>query len=165
MLRFGKNLDGNSMSRTFKVKRRIEKVRNLINDLVTDSVSTLTLHSAEDLKMLIRTIIDLKLVRNDSALSGVQYHMVLVYEPAGVAVVTPSVSQILDQPAVKNLVWEDAGTMRLITAVGDMNILHLKIDTKGMRKMTETDELSLLHVGDITNSIRIVGTITFFFKE
>ena len=42
-------------------KRPILRIRNRIDDTITNSVSTLTLHTTTDTETLVRTIIDLKI--------------------------------------------------------------------------------------------------------
>ena len=165
MLGIGKILDGNSMSKSFKVKRRIEKVRNMVDMAVTTATTSLILHTAEDAKTLVRTIIDLIAVDNAANVGTAQWHLVLAVESAGVQVVVPSATQALDVPATNMLIWENAGVLRIQDAMGSGSVVRINADTKGMRKLKELDEIVLLHRGDVATSIRIVGTITLFFKE
>ena len=153
------------MSKKITVKRRIEKIRNMINDNITNSVSSLILHQAEDAKTLVRTILDLKLTRNDATAVAAAYHMVNSIRPAGTQVIVPSTTQALDVPASNMLIWEDAGTTNIETVVGDANILHIRVDTKGMRKMKENDQITLEHIASVASAFNLVGTVTLFFKE
>jgi len=153
------------MSKTFKTKRRIEKIRNVINDSITNSISELVLHTAEDAKTLVRTIIDLSLVRVDDGAVTASWQMMIQAAQKGISVLTVSATQDLDAPAPIALVWEAGGTSNIITAVGDMQIHHIEVDTKGMRKLKEGDVIKLTHIATVSAAFEMQGTITLFFKE
>ena len=153
------------MSKRISIKRRIEKVRNMINDVITNSQSNLVLHTAEDAKTLVRTIIDLKLVRIDDGAVTAIYHQIIQRAEAGTTIFNPSTTQFLDAPAATALIWEDAGVANIITAAGDMNVIHIQVDTKGMRKMKENDTIVLSHLATVASAFQVSGNITLFFKE
>ena len=153
------------MSKTFKSKRRIEKVRNSIDTTLTNSVTTLVMHEAEDAKTLVRTIIDLNVVRLDAVANISGFGLILQLEPAGVLTVVLSLGQALDVPAINNLVWEHQGVDRIGTVVGSFEVQHVFADIKGMRKMKETDQITLVHLADNSNNFIMRGTVTMFFKE
>ncbi len=153
------------MSKNFKPKRRIEKVRNVINDNVTNTVSELILHTAEDAKTLVRMILDCILVRNDAGAVSGTYHLVVQRAEQGISVITPSVTQALDGNAPIALIYENAGVANIETVVGSQDLIHVFVDNQGMRKMKEGDTIELAHVANIASAFSLVGTITLFFKE
>ncbi len=153
------------MSKSFKVKRRIERVRNVINDSITNTISELVLHTAEDAKTLVRTIIDLTLVRVDDTTVTANYALMILVAEQGINVLNVSTAQQLDQPAPNALVWEQGGASNIITAAGDMNTIHIRVDTKGMRKMKENDTIELSHIATVAAAFEMQGNVTLFFKE
>ena len=149
----------------FAPKRRIERIRSRINDLIITSVSDLTLHSAEDAKTLVRTIIDLKIVLQSAAVATFVWDLIIQLAPAGVQIVAPNVGQSLDASLPINVIWEDAGVDNVETVVGEYNILHIQVDLKSQRKMKEGDLITLSHIANTANAFAIVGHIILFFKE
>ena len=146
-------------------KRRIERIRNRINDLITSTASGLTLHTAEDAKTLVRTIIDLKVNVQIASAATFVYDMLMQLNPNGVTIFQPSVAQLLDDPLPINMIWEDSGSLNVETVVGDYNIIHIKADLKSQRKMKENDTLVLAHIANVANAFQLSGYVTLFFKE
>ena len=137
----------------------------MINDTITNSQSNLVMHTAEDAKTLVRTIVDLKITRTDDGTVNATYHQVIQRAEAGTLIFNPTTSQFLDAPAANALVWEDAGTSNIVTAVGNMQILRIQLDSKGMRKMKENDTIVYSHIASVASAFQVSGTITLFFKE
>ncbi len=153
------------MSKRITVKRRIETIRNQINDTITNTVSNLILHTAEDAKTLVRTIIDLHLVRIDATAVAAVWAQSISVLAAGVAILNPATAQVLDAVRAVPTLWQNAGVTNIETVVGDMNGVHIFADIKGMRKMKANDTVQLAHIGTIASSYQLVGTIILFFKE
>ena len=154
------------MSKKFRTpKRRIERIRNRINDTITTSVSEVILHTAEDAKTLVRTIFDITLVRIDDGLVSAAYDMMLQRLEAGVTVNAPAIGASLDQPASLSLLWEHGGVTNIVTASGDMQVIRLFVDLASMRKMKENDTIEWAHVSDVANAFQAQGHVTLFFKE
>ncbi len=93
------------------------------------------------------------------------YHMLIQLSPAGTAVLTPTISQALDVPAINNLLVEKSGRQITTTAVEHNQIIVWDVDSKAMRKLKETDLIALTHIADVASSFSVTGNITLFFKE
>ncbi len=142
-------------------KRRIEKVFSQVNIAVTNSVGQVVLHTAEDKKTLVRSIIDLTLHHTaDSAVSN-RIGILLAREPQGVTTISPTSGAQLDQVATLNRIWSTL-TEQKNTALEGMKIF---VDNKGMRKLDVGDQLVLLHIGSTANNCVITGSILMIFKE
>ena len=153
------------MSKKFTApKRRIERVRNKIDDSIISSESTLVLHTAEDAKTLVRTIIDLWITRDDATTGKGEWHMILQLAQRGTKVYTAVNTSILDGDASIGLLWESAGVTFMHTAAGESTSHHIQVDLKSMRKMSPQDDIQLVHISD-ANVLNLSGIITLFFKE
>ena len=144
-------------------KRRIEKIRNRLNFTISDSQAHVQLHTAEDSKTRVRMIIVLEIQKAITATAD--YHMLIQLSPAGTAVLTPTISQALDVPAINNLLVEKSGRQITTAAVGENQIIVWDVDSKAMRKLKETDLIALTHIADVASSFSVTGNITLFFKE
>jgi len=154
------------MSKNFnRPKRRIERIRNRIDVLLTAGVVSIVLHAAEDAKTLVRTIINLSIVFINAAASEVDYGIMISRAEKSIVVITPSIAQVLDSPAPIALIWEDNGSLHQADATGPAATKYEKADIKGMRKLKEGDTIELSHLASAASVIRIVGTVTLFFKE
>ena len=151
------------MSKTVKIKRRIERVRSRINVTLASGVGIILLHTAEDAKTFVRTIISLTIGASVSAGAQLEYAGVVQLKPAGVTVVVPAVTADLDRPFPNNVIWENVGNIRNHTLIGDANTDRWFADLKSMRKMKENDTLTY----DIAtlDAVTLNGTIVMFFKE
>jgi len=146
-------------------KRRIERIRSRINDIIANTANTEILHTAEDAKTLVRTIIDLKVVLSSAAVSTFVYNMIIQLQPAGVQILPPSVAQALDVPLPINVIWEESGVDNVETVVGEYNIQHIQIDLKSQRKMKEGDTITWAHIANAAAAYTVAGVIVLFFKE
>ena len=152
-----------STTTTRAPKRRIEKIRNRINFTATDSATPIALHTAEDSKTLVRMIVDLEIQHAITAVADL--HIVLQHAPAGVNIVTPTISQALDVPAVNNLLLEKSSRDLTRAALSDTQIIVWEVDSKAMRKLKEGDLITLSSITDVSAAFSITGHITLFFKE
>ncbi len=123
------------------------------------------LHDVEDRKTLIRTIIDVAVVRADNGVVQAAWTLGIRIAPGGTTVFTPSVASALDQNRIDAILWETGGVSNRETASGDNNIDRIYRDIKGMRKVSPGDEIEMFHDGDVANSFHVVGVVTQFFKE
>ncbi len=144
-------------------KRRIEKSRSRINFTITDTEGNLTLHTAEDSKTLVRTLVDLYLTKIVVGVSDA--HIIMENAPAGQQVITPVVTQVLAVPAPTALIMEKSMFGQTVSEVGFNQTLHWSADSKGMRKMKEVDKIKLRYVSDVASSWNVTGHITQWFKE
>lgn len=140
-------------------KRRIERVRSRINHTVTNASITNILHTVEDRKTLVRTIIDLRvynIVAADHAVNLVIHRL-----PRGQTVGNPLVTENLDADQIKENIWE--------ALVGRFGIsqepIHIHADLKSMRKLDPGDQVVLKTVSDGVDTDKCVGTIVQMFKE
>ena len=146
-------------------KRPIRSVRNVINDLISTSVGGGDLFIASESITVIRTIIDICVVRSDVGLTGAVWQMMVKVDPNNVSVLEPTIAQGLVSTRPQELIWETGGIANRETAVGDVQIDRIYRDIKGMRKLKVGDRLRWSHLGSIANSFSVVGIVTQFFKE
>ena len=154
------------MSKKFTApKRRIERIRNRIDTLMTASLAAIILHAAEDAKTLVRTIIDLNFTFISATPGETEWGTMISRAENSQLVINPVVSQVLDNAAPIALIWENSGTLRMVDATGAAPRMDVFADIKGMRKMKENDTIEMTNIASTASVIRVVGTITLFFKE
>ena len=154
------------MSQKFRTpKRRVESFFSKINTTITTSATSNILHSAEDSKTLVRTIIQLFITRLDAALSPAFFNLQLIHEPQGANIVTGAVAAALDSVKPTGLLWNFNGHADRESAIGETVAQRVEVDLKSMRKMKEGDTMVLQTIGDVASSFTISGSITQFFKE
>ena len=154
------------MSQKFRApRRRVESFFSKINTTITTSATSNILHSAEDSKTLVRSIINLTLTRLDGALSPAFFNLQIVHEPQGANIVTGGVAAALDAIRPTGLVWDFVGHADRESAIGETVAYRIDVDLKSMRKMKEGDTMVLQTIGDVAASFTISGSITQFFKE
>lgn len=146
-------------------KRRIEKIRNRINLTMTASSANVVLHSAEDSKTLVRTIIDLMVMYVGTSASFQDWQMLIQRAEGNSATLGAIASQDLDKPATNALIWEVSGANFHRSDVGAEPYFRVQADIKGMRKMKETDSILLSHIASEASVFVVTGQITQFFKE
>ncbi len=140
-------------------KRRIERIHNRVVHVITDSVTNTILHTFEDRKTLVRTIVKGTICLNSAGLNDVAFN--IAREPHGVAVASPAVSESLDDDAYKEQIIDYTACY----PAGFVGTLPIDIDSKGMRKFDAGDEITLRDVGAVANGARIAVHISLFFKE
>ena len=128
-------------------KRRIEAITSKFTTSIQAAAGFETLHNAEDSKTLVRTIIDLVVTKTDGTAGSSLFNLLLGHNPRGQVVISPSITQSLDQPKIKNQLWEHLGQMQAGT---DASIFvptyNIFVDLKSMRKMQETDTITIGHL-------------------
>ncbi len=77
------------MSKKVTIKRRIERVRSRINTTLASGNNSIVLHTAEDAKTLVRTIIQLHISASVSAGAQLEFACLVLHEEAGIPVLTP----------------------------------------------------------------------------
>ncbi len=143
-------------------KRRIEKIRNRLNFTVGDSEGSVTLHTAEDSKTLVRAIVYPQIQKIVTPVADM--HIVMQHAQAGVRAITPTISQALDVPSANALLLE--GSFRqVLTPTIDGALFVWEVDSKAMRKLKETDTIAMSYIADVASSFSITGHVTLFFKE
>jgi len=154
------------MSKKFSgPKRRIERIRNRIDILLTAGIVNVVLHAAEDAKTLVRTIVRLSMVHVSGTAVESGYNIMIHRAEQSAAVINPGIAQTLDFPAPNALIWEDSSTLDQVDATGPSTRKEIREDLKGMRKLKENDTIELAHIAGTVSILRLVGTITLFFKE
>ncbi len=149
------------------VKRRIEKVVSSTNVLSTTGVASHGLHTAEDAKTLVRTILTISIMPLSSIDVDIDNvtQFVVAIRPTDVAVIVPTVSSRLDAD-VSNLELFRGQIQAFQNAtVGTGGGMTLTIDSKGMRKLKVGDKVVLDHISLEINNCRISWTALLIFKE
>ena len=154
------------MSKKFSSpKRRIERIRNRIDILLTSGAVSVNLHVAEDAKTLVRTIVDLVMTHVSGSAEEADWHLLIQRAEGSVRIVEPTIANSLDNVAPQALIWENSGSLDMVTAAGNGAQTKIEYDGKGMRKMKENDTVELTHLASTASILRVVGTITLLFKE
>ncbi len=146
-------------------KRRIERIRNILGFTPTDTLNERILHTAEDAKTLVRTIIDLYFVDATNGTTLINLHAIIQLAQAGVVVLAPNVGQSLDKPAPIALITEKKIVSYNAASGNVATIIHWQADLKSMRKMKENDQINLSTIQNATSGFQVHGTVTLFFKE
>ena len=155
------------MSKRFTTsKRRIERrfSRVFVTALGTTQDNRV-LHTAEDSKTLVRTIIKLWVVCDIATAGQYRLDQLLSIAPGGVLVANPSISIALDQPERKQVLWREFPLFDVRSDVGTILSLLLYADLKSMRKMVEGDTIVLSSLATVDSSFEVSGIIVQFFKE
>ena len=154
------------MSKKFTTpKRRIERIRNRIDALIGTGIGVINLHAAEDAKTLVRTIINLSVVHIGGTDGETDYSVMIMRSEKSIPVINPGTTQVTDSPAPIALIWEDANVLHLVDATGPSPRRDIFADIKGMRKLKEEDVIELAHIASASTVLRLIGTVTLFFKE
>ncbi|MFQ1006549.1 hypothetical protein [Gilliamella sp. CG22] len=120
------------------------------------AVATKILHTVEDRETLVRTIIQLSLAGNAAGVISLAIQIL----PGGTAIANPSTTEDLDNPGIRNLLWQYTCG---VTA-GMVEPLAINVDLKSMRKLSITDKIVLITRSSVDTSSDIAGVITQFFK-
>ena len=154
------------MSKKFNSpKRRIERIRNRVDLLMPSSATQIVLHTAEDAKTLVRTIVDLTMVFIAATAAEADWNIMLLRAEKGIVVLNPATTQGLDSKAPIALIWENSDALKMLTEVGNVPTRRIQADIKGMRKLKETDTIELNNLASASTTLRLIGTVTMFFKE
>lgn len=137
-------------------KRRIEKVYSQVVNTVTNSTTSLVLHTAEDSKTLVRIIMD----GVWTPITGGAFGWVVAIEPTGTSVISPGSGTQLDQDMSNLLLLK--GCAGFGTGVEN---LPVHIDSAGMRKLQTGDEIVFRHLADTATMATFSGTFILIFKE
>lgn len=154
-----------SIVRTRAPKRPILRVRNVIDDVITNTQSNVIIHTATDPETLVRMIIDLVLVVVDTTQVTREYHMIFQLGPGGTLILAPTTAQVLDADAPQQLLTEFAGIFNSEDATGPWTSLQLQTDLKSMRKLKPGDTIVLSHISNVASAITMRGIVTLFFKQ
>ncbi len=153
-----------TISKTFRgPKRRIERIKSTINDAGGTSAQLLTLHTAEDAKTLVRTLININFLAIGDGNIDIFWN--LSVRPKGISVTSVGRTQTLDDPQP---ITEIAGGVSVIKADAANNIFEYQptqvFDIKAQRKLKENDTLAFTHIGSDADYI-VVAIIYQWFKE
>lgn len=146
-------------------KRRIEKIVTAISQTSSASVQNIALHTAEDAKTLIRTVVDLIFYAEANAV--VHWALLLHIKPNNTNIYSPTLGSSVDSDVNSNYVMPFNAS-----AYGDttsatppaVQIMRVTLDTKAMRKLKPTDVVALASIANSVNG-NMRGTITQWFKE
>ena len=124
------------------------------------------LHTAEDAKTLIRTMIQLKAFITGDIATPVRGEVVIGIAPGGTQVAeAPSTSQALDN----NATLQEIARFPMVAchnATGDyVWVDTIDIDTKAMRKLKAGDTVTIRHVASTASAIQLFGVVQMWFKE
>ncbi len=154
------------MSKKFSSpKRRIERRRNRVDVLLTSSIASNNLHVASDAHTLVRTIVNLSMVHISGTAVEADYHITIQRAERSVRIVSPTIAQELAQDAPIALIWEDSSTLDMASISGAASRKEIQADLKGMRKLKEGDTIEISMIASSSSVLRLVGTVTLFFKE
>lgn len=146
-------------------KRRIEKVVCTFDDTMTNAQVDRILHTAEDKKTLVRTVVDLHTEGWAGAAAGSQ-GVRIMHIPSTMGVPAMSIAQALDVEPGKTEMFKACRHQAVQPAAGNVCTQHaVQVDLKGMRKMDVGDTITLSHLATNANQAFLTGTITLFFKE
>ena len=140
-------------------KRRIEKVLSRIDHTITNSVTEVVLHTAEDRKTLVRTIVQLD-VHLDQKTGSSTFSLKLQRAPRGTTIINPSIGESTDIDMAKEEIWSYTGFVDSV----EKSPTFIMVDLKGMRKLDPGDTLVLSDFGGNLTAT-MVGTIILIFKE
>ncbi len=138
--------------------RRIERVVSKINHTITNAANADTLHTVEDRKILVRTILQLCFIPQGAV--G-QYNLVLHRLPRGNSVGSPATGEDLDNDHTKEQIWEYQGGFM----AGSLEPQNVIVDLKSMRKLDPGDLLTLKTISSVANCCTVTGIVQTFFKE
>ncbi len=139
-------------------RRRIEKVWNRINHVVTNTISVVVLHTVEDSKTLVRSIVQLSVI-NESVAGFMDINISVA--PKATTIAGCSTSEVLDQ--------DDSKHTLLRWFIGQkasaLEEKRIEAESKGMRKLQPGDQIILQDKGSAANIATLLGYVQFFFKE
>ncbi len=147
-------------------KRRIERTFTRLEQTLGTSVTATIIHTAEDTKTLVRTLIQLTVFMSGDLATPIRGEIVLAVAPNGVTVVDePNTVQSLDN----NVPLQEIARFPLLAthnATGDyVQTQFIDLDIKAMRKLKEEDQLQIRAIAASASSIRLFGIIYQWFKE
>ncbi len=147
------------------VKRRIEKANARLDHIIGNGVTDYTLHTCEDAKTLVRAIVEVHFVQYSDRVAALEdFDVVLSVQPGGQSVTNPSIGEVLDRIVGKNHLARYAGAVSGLIG-GGYDTLTWELDSKGMRKLEEGDQIVWSDIALTANVIYCVGHVTLFFKE
>lgn len=138
-------------------KRRIERVNNRINHLITNATTNTIMHTCEDRKTLVRAIIQL----DTAMIAPCDYTVLIQRAPRGITVAVPATAEALDSNMTKEQVWEYTSSF----VAGVTSHVQVLVDLKSMRKLDPGDTVVMRDISNVPNSVQLTGTVTLFFKE
>ncbi len=148
-------------------KRRIETFESRVEDANLDTaVTQFIIHTAEDAKTLVRTIISGKLLLHSGVADALyDCDLLLEVQPGAVSIGNPTTSQVLDQPKQKQTLWRYTTAFEDRTLAGPASSERIHVDLKSMRKLSTGDRIVLETIASTANVIGFFGWIVQFFKE
>lgn len=144
-------------------KRPIERVRNRINQTVSDSQANAVLFTADDPMTLVRMLVELTV--HCGVVATADAHLIIAKAPNGQGVVTPTISQALDVNAPEELLAERSVAHATLSNIDQGPYWKWEVDSKAMRKMKTGDTILLSTLADVASSFLITGHITMWFKK
>ena len=148
-------------------KRRIEKkVSQIYNLDFTVNQIDVVLHTVEDAKTLVRTIVDIHYANRASDGSTNRLVGAISRAPSGVIIPVLSIGQVLDRtPPTEELLFFPRIVNAALAVGGTSSVVEVQIDSKAMRKLKPGDTIVYSCRSDAANLIGSHGSITLFFKE
>lgn len=137
-------------------KRRIERVQSRINHQMINTVTESILHTCEDRKTLVRTIIQLQVDEGNPS----PFALSITRKPRDNSVGDPAVGESLDSDLIKENIWTYVG----FGPTANSTVLQIDVDLKSMRKMDPGDTIALKDI-QTAGGNDLAGVITLFFKE
>lgn len=139
-------------------KRRIERKWARVNRALQAAATNAVLYNCDDSATVVRVVGDLTLL--STVATQANWEIILAIEPAGTPVSSIGIAEDLDN--------NEAGTTMVRISGSffqqyDREVFH--IDTKGMRKVKEGDQIVLMGICGVNDDIEVIGDLTIFLKE
>ena len=155
------------MSSRVTPKRRIERVGGILSGTIPSTAGVVTLHTAEDAKTLVRVLLMYKGVTSSDDPGGAAFTAILGVSPGGTTVITPTVSQTLDQDiTLQEIARFRNNIYRELNASSELLFQEFPewhLDTKAMRKLKAGDKIEINHIAGSAKAY--VGYYYLWFKE
>ena len=144
-------------------RRRIERIVAQIHHDSQAAVVTTPIYEAEDPVTLIRTIVQLDLVKVAIGIKRVGIQLEL--QPKGVDVIGMSFGEISPGTARSTGFLLQEFHSGLADGPNASTVHEVRIDNRGQRKMGAGDRIVLKDITNVNGDYVVAGTVTLFFKE
>lgn len=150
-------------------KRRIERVKAIINGTVGTSLAQKIMHVAEDSHTLVRMLLDISFLPvSPQTDENLELASMVSVHPQGTEITAPSLTGALDVVVpLQEITSVIGGLSKAFTTSGNYGTTGFRwqVDTKAMRKLKEGDEVTLAYIGNVNTSFLIRGIVYLWFKE
>ena len=150
-----------------KPKRRIERVSAILDHNFGVASSSLTLHTCEDAKTLVRMLVDVQVYSNDTDTDADTWGCAIGISPGGQDVIGASITHTLDNDVGINEITRVVGVSTNYAAAVNAPMYAERVyrDIKAMRKLRAGDEITWYDICETDQKTRVMGIIYMWFKE